>query len=115
MFQIKTITMIMVAVAITACTGSAGDKFVGKWVNVGDPDITLEIEKSESGKSFKVTDRMTWMGKPKVSTHKATVADDSLMINTWAGNRYLMIEKDGTLLATMGRSCPKCDQWERAK
>lgn len=107
--------MIMVAVAITACTGSAGDKFVGKWVNVGDPDITLEIEKSESGKSFKLTDRMTWMGEPKVSTYKATVADDSLMINTWAGNRYLTIEKDGTLLATMGRSCPNCDQWERAK
>lgn len=115
MFQIKTIAMIMVAIAITACTGSAGDKFVGKWVNVGDPDITLEIEKSESGKSFKLTDRMTWMGEPKVSTYKATVADDSLMINTWAGNRYLMIEKDGTLLATMGRSCPNCDKWERAK
>jgi len=115
MFQIKTIAMIMVAIAITACTGSAGDKFVGKWVNVGDPDITLEIEKSESGKSFKLTDRMTWMGEPKVSTYKATVADDSLMINTWAGNRYLTIEKDGTLLATMGRSCPNCDQWERAK
>lgn len=115
MFQIKTIAMIMVAVAITACTGSAGDKFVGKWVNVGDPDITLEIEKSESGKSFKVTDRMTWMGKPDVTTYKATVDDDSLVINTSAGNLHLMIEKDGRLQATMGRNCPKCDQWERAK
>ncbi len=115
MFKIKTIAMIMVAVAITACTGSAGDKFVGKWVNVGDPDITLEIEKSESGKSFKVTDRMTWMGKPDVATYKATVDDDSLVINTSAGNLHLMIEKDGRLQATMGRNCPKCDQWERAK
>lgn len=115
MFQIKIIAMIMVAVAITACTGSAGDKFVGKWVNVGDPDITLEIEKSESGKSFKVTDRMTWMGKPDVATYKATVDDDSLVINTSAGNLHLMIEKDGRLQATMGRNCPKCDQWERAK
>lgn len=115
MFQIKTIAMIMVAVAITACTGSDGDKFVGKWVNVGAPDITLEIEKSESGKSFKVTDRMMWMGKPDVATYKATVDDDSLVINTSAGNLHLMIEKDGRLQATMGRNCPKCDQWERAK
>jgi hypothetical protein len=58
---------------------------------------------------------MTWMGKPDVATYKATVDDDSLVINTSAGNLHLMIEKDGRLQATMGRNCPKCDQWERAK
>lgn len=80
MLRIKNIAMIFTAVVITACTGSTGDQFVGKWVNVGDPDITLEIEKDSSSNTFTVTDRMTWMQQPKVSKFTATVDGNSLLL-----------------------------------
>jgi hypothetical protein len=115
MLRIKNIAMIIAAVAIAACTGSEGDKFVGKWVNVGNPDITLEIEKDSGGKTFTVTDRMTWMQKPHVTKHTATVEDNSLLLKTDIGKLPMFIDKNGILQAGMGRSCPNCDQWERAK
>jgi|GEM_PF-2972506 len=115
MSHIKNIAIIIAAIVITACGGSTGDKFVGKWVNVGSPHITLEIEKDSGGKTFTVTDRMTWMGKPLVAKYTATVEDESLMMKTPRGKMPLFIDKNGVLQASMARGCPKCDQWERAK
>lgn len=75
-------TGVIATVVITACSGSTGDKFVGKWINRGNPTITLEIEKDSGGKTFTITDRMTWMGKPDVSVYTATPEDENLMMKT---------------------------------
>ncbi len=115
MLNVKKLALIIATVAVTACTGSSGDKFVGKWINRGDQDITLEIEKDSSGNTFTIVDRVTWMGKPKASNYTATVEDNSLMIKTPIGKRPIFIDKNGVLQASMGRSCPNCDQWDRAK
>lgn len=115
MLRIKNIALIITAVVITACTGSTGDQFVGKWVNLGDPDITLEIEKDSSSKTFTVTDRMTWMQQPKVSKYTATVDGNSLLLKTPIGKKPMFIDANDVLQASMGRGCPNCDQWHRAK
>ena len=32
MLNVKKLALIIATVAVTACTGSSGDKFVGKWI-----------------------------------------------------------------------------------
>lgn len=115
MLNVKKIALIIATVAIAACTNSDGDKYVGKWTNIGDSDITLEIVKNEDGKTFTMTDRMTFMGKPNVDKYPAAIEDNRLMMKTWAGKKPLFIDKDGTLHGSMGRNCPKCDLWSRDK
>jgi len=115
MLNIKKFALIIATIAITACTGSSGDKFVGKWINRGNPTITLEIEKDSGGNTFTIVDRMTWMGKPDVSSYTAKVEDNTLMMKTPIGKKPLFIDKNDVLQASMGRGCPNCDQWDRAK
>lgn len=115
MLSIKHIVMAIVSIGLSACSGSDGDKFVGKWVNKAEPEITLNIEKDSNGNTFTVTDRMIFMQKPAVSVHHATVEDGNLVIVKPIGKFYIKMEKNGDLLAPMGRNCPGCEYWARAK
>lgn len=43
MLNVKKLALIIATVAVTACTGSSGDKFVGKWINRGDPVVSQRL------------------------------------------------------------------------
>lgn len=115
MLSIKHIFTAIAVITLSACSGSDGDKFVGKWINGYNPKTTLEIVKDSNGKTFTITDRMIFRGEPSVAVYHATEEHGNLVIQSVIGKLYLKIDANDSLKAPLGRSCPGCENWARAK